>query len=163
MNFHSALDRVRRWRRLGRWLVALLVSAALAGLLALAAGLADAWFAFEASPRTTMVKGLLGVIAIAALALLAIASRYSRKRGAEAADRLIGSPRKPAEGAMGLHVSGDQTPMAKMLAERAQAEAAASLRNVPVSKLIGWNKVGMATSALVLALLPIGIDRKSVV
>lgn len=157
MNFHSALDRVRRWRRLGRWLVALLLAAAAACVLALAAGLADAWFAFEASPRTAMVKILLGVIAVAAVTLLAIASRYSRKRGAEAVDRLIGSPRKPAEGAMGLQVSGEQTPLARMLAERAQAEAAATLRNVPVSKLIGWRRVGMAALALVLALLPMGI------
>ena len=155
MNFHSALDRVRRWRRLGRWLAALLVAVAVAALLALAAGLADAWFAFEASPRTVVVKVMLGAIIAGALVLMAIASRYSRTRGAAAVDRLLASPRRPAEGAMGLHLSEEQTPLGKMLAERAQAEAAATLRGLPVSKLIGWNKVGLAALALVLALLPI--------
>lgn len=154
MNFHSALDRVRRWRRLGRWLVALLLAAAAACVLALTAGLADAWFAYEAGPRTSLVTLLLCVLAMSALLLLGAASLFSRKQGAQTADALLDSPRKPVEAAMGLPLTGEQTPLAKMLAERAQAEAAAALQTVPVSRLIGWDKVGRAALVLLAALLP---------
>ena len=157
MNFSSALNRVRRWRRLGRWLAALLFSAATACLLALIAGLADAWFAFESAPRTNLVGTTLVILAIVAVAALVIASLYSRTRGAQTADRLLASPRKPASAGMNLNASGLDTPMAKMLAERARAQAAKELGEIPASKILGWRQVGFAALALLLAALPIAV------
>ena len=157
MNFTSALDRIRRWRRVGRWLAALPAAAALACLLALAAGLADAWLAFEAPPRTLLVTTLLAVTAVAALAALGFASRFSRARGAATADALLASPRSPASAALTLDPAKAETPLARHLAERSQAEAAAELAAIPVSKILAWPNIGRAALALLAAALPSAI------
>lgn len=157
MNFSSALNRVRRWRRLGRWLAALLLAAAIACVLVLIAGLADVWVAFEAASRGTLVFAVLAVVALVALVLLVAAGLYSRARGAELADDLIASPRRPASAAMGLDAEAQETPLAKMLAQRAGEQAAKELSEIPASKLIGWRKIGLAGLALLAALLPIGV------
>jgi hypothetical protein len=157
MNFPSTLDRIRRWRRVGRWLTALLAAAALASLLALATGLADAWLAFEAPPRTSLVTALLAIVALAALVALGIASRFSHQRGATTADALLGSPRCPASAALTLNPAAAETPLARHLATRSQNEAAAELAAIPASKIIGGRSIGLAALALVLAVLPSAI------
>ena len=157
MNFASTLDRIRRWRRVGRWLTALLAAATLACLLALAAGLADAWLAFEAPPRTILVSTLLTVVALAALIALGLASRFSRPRGAATADALLASPRRPASAALTLDPAAAETPLARHLATRSQNEAAAELAAIPVSKIIGWRTIGLAALALIVAALPSAI------
>ncbi|MCW1885692.1 DUF4175 domain-containing protein [Luteolibacter flavescens] len=157
MTFPSSLNRIRRWRRFGRWLVALLAAAALACLLALGAGLADAGLAFEASGRSALVATVLVVLSLAALAALGKASLFSRKRGAETADRLLASPRNPASAALTLDPAAAETPLARHLAERSHREAAAELAAIPVSNIIPWRPIGLAASALALAALPIGI------
>lgn len=154
MNFTSSLDRIRRWRRLGRWLAALLGVAALACLLALAAGLADAWFGFEPSPRTLLVKAVLWVSGAALAFGLLKGAFYSRRRGAETADALLDSPRRPATAALGLVPEKEATPLARLLATRAKEEAAKELDGIPASQLIGWRKIGIAALLLVLAVLP---------
>ncbi len=157
MNFTSALDRIRRWQRFGRWLAALLAAAALACALALGAGLADAWFALESPSRTVLVVTVSAIVAVAALTALGIASLFSRQRGATTADRLLDSPRRPASAALGLDPAGETTPLAKMLAERAQAVAAAELSAIPASRIISWRSIGLSALALLVTVLPIGI------
>ena len=157
MNFHSTLNRIRRWRRFGRWLVALFAATALACLLALGAGLADAGLAFETAGRTALVATILVVLSLAALAALLSASVFSRKRGAETADRLLDSPRRPASAALTLDPSSAETPLARHLAERSHLEAAAELAAIPASRIIPWKTIGFAALALLLAALPIAI------
>ncbi|WP_367874706.1 hypothetical protein [Luteolibacter sp. Populi] len=157
MNFTSSLNRIRRWRRFGRWLAALLGAAALACVLALAAGLADAWFGFETSPRMVVVKTVLVVAGVVALIALLRASIYSRRLGAETADDLLGSPRRPATATLGLDPGQEETPLARHLAGRAKEEAAKDLAAIPASRIIGWRKVGLAAALLVLAILPAGV------
>jgi hypothetical protein len=157
MNFPSALDRIRRWRRVGRWLTALPAAAALACLLALAAGLADAWLAFEAPPRTALVGTLLVLVALATLIALGLASRFSRPRGAATADALLDSPRRPASAALTLDPAAAETPLARHLATRSQDEAASELAAIPASRIIGWRNIGRSALALLVAALPAAI------
>lgn len=157
MNFPSSLNRVRRWQRCGRWLTALLAAATLACVLALAAGLADAWLAFESPPRTVLVVTMLVVLSVAALVALGVASVVSRKRGADTADRLLDSPRRPASAALTLDPTSAETPLARHLAERSQQLAATELAAIPASRLIPWRPIGAAALALLVAALPIGI------
>ena len=157
MKFQSSLNRIRRWRRFGRWLTALIAALALACFLALLAGLADAWQAFESPQRTTLVTVCLVVVGLAALTAIVVASFVSRQCGAETADRLISSTRRPASAALGLDAETAETPMAKMLTERAKASAATELNAVPVSHIIPWKPIGFAALACALALLPSAI------
>jgi hypothetical protein len=157
MNFHSTLNRIRRWRRCGRWLAALLAAAALACLLVLVAGLADAGLAFETPGRTALVVTVFVVLLLATLVALGKASLFSRKRGAETADHLLGSPRRPASAALTLDPSAAETPLARHLAERSHREAAAELAAIPTSRIIPWKAIGLAALALLLAALPLGI------
>ena len=154
MTFLSALDRIRRWRRYGRWLTALLGALALGCVLALLAGLADAQYAFEMSSRAALVTMVLGILLAAALVALAIASLISRRSGALTADDLLGSPRRPASAALDLAPQED-TPLARLLAERAQAAAAEELAAIAPGKIIAKRPIIIAGVALVIALLPV--------
>ncbi len=155
MSFLSALDRFRRWRRAGRWLAALPAAAAFAGLLALGAGLADAWLGLESSPRTVLVIALLSLLGLVSAAALIRAARVPRTDGARAADALLASPRRPATAALGLDPEAAETPLAKLLAQRAQEAAAGELAALPVSRIIAWRPVRLAALALVLAAIPL--------
>jgi hypothetical protein len=157
MTFHSTLDRIRRWRRCGRWLTALLAGVALAGLLLLTAGLADAWLAMEPSPRTVWVLATMAVLAVALVWGLVKASIFSRQRSATTADELLGSTRRPATASLSLDPNAAETPLARHLAERAQAAAAAEVAAIPVSRILPWKSLRMAAAACVLVAIPIGV------
>lgn len=156
MQFDSALSRVRRLQRVGRWLTALLFAASLLALLALCAGLLDVWLAFEASPRTTLVIGALVILGISTLTLLVFASKFSKLRAAQAADKILNSPRNPASAALTLH-NDNPTPLAELLADRARQAAAADIAALPASRIIPWRSTRPAIIALFCVCLPITI------
>lgn len=157
MTFQSTLDRIRRWRRCGRWLTAMLAIVALAGLLLLVAGVVDGWLALEPGARTLWVLGTLSAIALAFVWSLVKASFFSRQRSAATADDLLGSPRRPATATLSLDPNAAETPLARHLAERAQAAAAAELAAIPVSRILPWKSMGFAAAACLLVALPIGV------
>lgn len=156
MQLESALSRVRRLQRTGRWLTAIFIVAALAVLLALAAGLLDAWQAFEAPSRTALVFTLLTLLGIAALVFLFIASRFSKPRAAIAADGILGSPRNPATAALSLSPDSS-TPLSELLKARAGESAASQIATLPASRIIPWRNVRRAGLALVIVCIPVAI------
>lgn len=155
MTFPAALDRIRRWRKLGRLMAALPAVVAVVCLLLLATGLADAWVAFEPAARVALVTALLAVVALGTLAVLALAARFSRRRGASLADRLSGSPRDPATAALGIDPSSCETPLARHLAERSLKEASEGLAALPAGKILPWRAIGLSCAAAVVAALPL--------
>jgi hypothetical protein len=159
MTFPAALDRIRRWRRYGRCLAALIGAAALGCVLVLSAGLADAQFAFEIPDRTRLVTVALIVLGVAALAAYVSACIVSRATGAKTADDLLDSPRRPASAALDLDPSHEETPLAKMLADRARSAAAAELAAIPASRLIPRRPLVIAGLCLVAAALPLIVLR----
>jgi hypothetical protein len=156
MILESALSRVRRLQRAGRWLAAILAAACLATLLATGAGLLDAWFAFEAPSRQILVYVALVFLSLASIVLLVTATRFSQKQAALAADRILASPRHPATAAISLP-SDNATPLAALLADRAREAAASEITALPTSRLVPWHIARPAAIALILACLPIGI------
>lgn len=156
MQLESTLSRVRRLQRAGRWLAALLIVAALAILLALAAGLLDAWLAFESPSRTTLVTALITIACLTAAALLFLASRFSEKRAALTADTILSSPRSPATAALSLSKTSS-TPLSDLLKKRAGEDAAAQIAALPASRIIPWPHVRRAAILLVVACIPVAI------
>ena len=156
MSLEQSISRTRRLQRIGRWLAAILLAAALASAVLLLAGLLDVWLAFESSPRTILVGILVIIVAGATIAFLGIATRFSKQRAASVADFLLGSPRSPASAALSLGAS-PETPLAEFLAGRARESAAADIAAIPASRVIPWRAVGIALLALILAALPLGI------
>ena len=156
MNLQSSISRIRRLQRLGRWITALLATAAIACLVVIAAGLLDVWQAFESPARTTLVTTALVTVSIVTLGLLAIATRFSINRSATAADHLLASSRNPATAALSLSEKSE-TPLSDFLATRSREKAAAEISALPAGKIIPWRSVRFAALALVIAALPIGL------
>jgi hypothetical protein len=156
MSLTSAMSRVRLLQRTGRVFAALLAALGIAALLALSAGLLDAWLAFESPARGIVVTSAWVVLGIAALVLLFLAIRFSEKQAALAADRILASPRSPATAALSLP-SENATPLAELLASRTREAAAAEIAALPTSRVIPWRTAKPAAIALVVACLPIAI------
>jgi hypothetical protein len=156
MPLQSALSRVRRLQRAGRWLAAILASASFAALLALTAGLLDAWLAFESPPRQILVMVALVLMGLGALTMLIAATRFSEKQAALAADRILASPRNPATAAISLPAE-NTTPLADLLCARAREAAASEIAALPARRVIPWRAAKPAALALVLACLPLAI------
>ena len=156
MTLEQSISRTRRLQRIGRWLVAILLAAAVSVAVLLLSGLLDAWLAFETPSRTVLVTIGCVIAAIAALVFLAVASRFSKQRAASTADRLLASPRNPATAAISL--SGKtETPLSGFLATRACENASAEIAAIPASRIIPWRAVGIAALALVIVALPVVI------
>ena len=155
MNFYRSLNRIRRWQRLGRFITAILATLAFAAALALALGLADAFFAFETNARTGWVTTLTTLIAILGLASLVLAVIFSYRRSAKIADHLTQSARSPATAGLALSTSTEPTPLTQFLTQKSLDDAAAELKAIPASRLIPWRNIAYAFAALVLVTLPI--------
>jgi hypothetical protein len=156
MQFESALSRVRRLQRFGRCLTAFVFITSLCALIALVAGLLDAWLAFESPGRTALVVTALAIASLSALGLLIAASRFSEKTAAIAADRILNSPRKPATAALTLHTE-QETPLAELLAARAREAAAVEIASLPANRIIPWHSTRPAILAVFCTCLPIAI------
>lgn len=156
MQLESALSRVRRLQRTGRWLTALLIVVALGVFLALGAGLLDAWQAFEATSRAALVVTLASLACVVAAVLLFIATRFSKTRAAVAADGMLASPRNPATAALSLSPQ-PSTPLSDLLKTRAGESAAAQIAALPASLVIPWRNVRCASLALAAVCLPVAI------
>lgn len=155
MTFQSALDRIRRWQRCGRWLTAILATVALAGLLLLAAAMADVWLAPEPSARTLAVFAAAGFFGLACLAGLVKASIFPPQRGAATADALLGSARRPASASLTLDPASAATPLARHLIERAHAAAAAELASIPAARILPWRALRLAAAACLAVAVPL--------
>ncbi|GAA5481086.1 hypothetical protein [Haloferula sargassicola] len=157
MSFLSALDRIRRWHRLGRLAAAVLAGLAVAGTLALLLGLADTWSGFEPGPRQALV-GLGLTIAAGFTAVAAVvALRLSRERAAALADRRAADPRGRASAALSLSRRKTESPLEGYLTARSLEETGASLRTLPGKSLVPWQMIGRAAMLLAACLLPIGL------
>lgn len=155
--FTAALDRIRRWRRAGRLVAALLGVLAVASAVALLAGLADAFAGFEPAARVTLAAAVLAVIGILLAAALGGSLHLPRRPAAKLADRLLASPRHPATAGLGLSPAG--TPLSHYLADRSLEASTAALAALPARRIIPWRSLGIAAGALIIALLPLGILR----
>jgi hypothetical protein len=156
MPLEFALSRVRRLQRFGRWLAALLAAAAVAAVLILAAGLLDAWLAFESPSRTVLFSVVLSLVSIAALSFVIFATRFSITHAAHAADRILGSPRNPATAALSLRVE-KSTPLASLLVDRTREAAALEIAALPAARVIPWRGARRGVTALFIAFAPIAI------
>lgn len=156
MSLQSSISRIRRLQRLGRWCSALIATAAIVALLALTAGLLDAWLAFESPARTTLVTTLIIIASLAALSFLVIATRFSLARSASTADRLLTSSRNLATAASSLPKSAE-TPLSEFLASRSREMAASEISALPAGKIIPWKQIRLTAIILFFAALPIAI------
>ena len=157
MSFLPALDRVRRWQRLGRLMAAVLAAFAAAPLLVLLLGLADAWTGFEPGARQALVT-TAGVIALLVLvAGLVIALRFSRGRASALADRLADAKRHSASAALSLSRLESGSALSRYLTQRSLDDASILLNAMPGRRLIAWRPLARAAAAVILCLLPVAI------
>ena len=166
MNYSCQLRRVRRILRGGRVLGAVAMLLALAALLWLAFGLADAAAAFEPATRVAVTTTLLAVCGIFLVVALLLALRVSARAAAAAADAALADPRQPAAAALSLEPAAKRgtggspvsspTPLAQLLTSRTLEAAAATLGALPAKKLIPWRFLGMLLAALLVPLGGIG-------
>lgn len=157
MKFLAALDRIRRWQRLGRSIAAVVIALALATLLALALGLADAWLGFESAPRRALVTTLGILSGLTALGLLFTSLRFPRERSARLADTLVTDPRSPATAGLSLAGTKPESDLAAYLTLRALDDSSTALSALPASRLLPWKSIRRAALALVVVLIPIGV------
>lgn len=158
MPLQTALSRIRRLQRAGRWLAALLILTALTTLLTLIAGLLDAWLAPEPPARTLLITTLLLLTALTASALLLLASRFSEKRAALTADTILASPRSPITAALTLTLATEpSTPLSDLLKKRTAEHAATQVTALPASRIIPWQPIRRAALTLLITAIPVAI------
>ncbi len=168
MNYSCQLRRIRRILRGGRVLGAVAMLLALAALLWLAFGLADAAAAFEPATRVAITTTLLAVCGIFLVVALLLALRVPARAAAAAADAALADPREPTAAALSLDPAtapkrgtggspeAPPTPLAQLLTDRTVDAAAETLAGLPAKRLIPWRLLGLAVAALALPLLVIG-------
>lgn len=150
----SPLRRVRAILRGGRLLGSLLALAALAAMLWLGFGLADAAAAFESTARVAITVGLTSITAAFLLVSGWIALRVSPRTAAERADAALGDSRRTAAASLSLDPEAAPTPLAKLLTTRTLEASSSALAALPARRLVPWRMLGLALAAL---MVPLGV------